>query len=230
MIDEQTQSFIDKYRDALGVQRDLALQNAENDRRNAYQSIMSNANTAGMMYSNFPERSKIQYDTNTYMPARNAAQNTYQTGLDKLRNNVVSSLNSIADYNDEIASLNKRNAENNNDSGLPTGAYLLNDSGDYAKQTLAGTNFYNSKGEPVRLGTTLRRVGLTTTEGILEGAGAALDEDAAKQLSEIYKKARAQGYGNMAINAGDDFVPNSLNFLDEGERAFMDSLGLTFTQ
>ena len=72
MIDDEKQSFIDAYRDALGVQRDLAIQNLDNNRRNAYQAIMSGANKAGMMYSNFPERAKYQYDTSTYSTQQRA--------------------------------------------------------------------------------------------------------------------------------------------------------------
>lgn len=223
--------FINEYRDYLSRQRDLSLQGAENARRNAFQNIMGNANAAGMMYSNFPERTKIQYDTSTYMPARIKAQDTYQTGLDALRGNTVKMLNSLADYDDEIASLNKRYAKTASD-GLPAGAYSLNESGDYLKRRLTddGTNFFNSKGEPVRLGTTLRHSGITNTDGILEAAIYVLDENAGNWLKSIYNKARTNGYGNITINAGDDFSPNNLNFLNDSERAFMDSLGLNFAQ
>lgn len=223
--------FANKYRDALGVQRDLTFQNLEQNRRNAYQNIMGNANAYGMMYSNFPERSKIQYDTNTYMPARTKTQNTYQTGLDALRSNVTNYLNTLADYDDEIASLNKRYAKTANGS-LPVGAYSLNESGDYLKRRLTddGTNFYNSKNEPVRFGTTLRHSGITNTDDILRAAIYVLDENAGNWFKDIYNKARTNGYGNIVVNAGDSFSPNNLNFLDDSERAFVDSLGLTFAQ
>jgi hypothetical protein len=67
---------------------------------------MSGANKAGMMYSNFPTRSKIQYDMGTYTPAQNKIFTTYQTGLDSLRNNIVKYQNSIKDIQDAIAHLN----------------------------------------------------------------------------------------------------------------------------
>ena len=223
--------FINEYRDYLSRQRDLTLQNAENTRRNAFQNIMGSANAAGMMYSNFPERAKIQYDTSTYMPARIKAQDTYQTGIDALRGNVVKMLNSLADYNDEIASLNKRYAKTASD-GLPAGAYSLNESGDYLQRRLTddGTNFFNSKNEPVRFGTTLRHSGITDTDDILNAAIYVLDENAGNWLKDIYNTARTNGYGNIVINAGDSFSPNNLNFLNDSERAFMDSLGLSFAQ
>lgn len=99
--------FVTQYRDALERQRDLSNQNNDNARRNAFASLMGNANTAGMMYSNFPERSKIQYDTQTYLPSQINIHNTYKTGLDKLRTNTVSLSNQLADINDAIADLNK---------------------------------------------------------------------------------------------------------------------------
>lgn len=225
--------FANKYRDYLGNQRDMAIQNLDNARNNAFQNIMANANTAGMMYSNFPERSKYQYNTATYLPARTKIEDTYNTGLDALKSNVVKMANSLAEYNDEIASLNKRSqSSSSSNSDLPVGAYSLNDSGDYLKRraTDNGTNFFNSKGEPVRFGTTLRHSGITDTEGILDAALYVLDEDAGNWLKDIYNTARANGYGNIVINAGDDFEPIGLDFLSDAEKAFMDSLGLSFAQ
>lgn len=221
-------SFINQFRE-LEWTRDQALQNAENNRRNAFQNIMGSANTAGMMYSNFPERAKIQYDTATYLPAKVQAQQTFQTGLDTLRDKITKGLNQLADYNDAIASLNKQYQKSN--SNLPTGAYSLNDSGDYGKQSIVnGTNFFNSKGDPIRFGTTLRHSNITDADAIMTAAQYALDEDAYKALVEAYKKARANGYNNIVINAGEGFTPNNLSFLDEGQRGLMDSLGLSFAQ
>lgn len=225
-------NFANKYRDYLEGQRNMAIQNLDNTRNNAFQNIMANSNTAGMMYSNFPERSKYQYNTATYLPARTKIEDTYNTGLDALKSNVVKMANSLAEYNDEIASLNKRSQNNNSNSDLPAGAYSLNDSGDYLKRRVTddGTNFFNSKGEPVRFGTTLRHSGITDTEGILDAALYVLDENAGNWLKDIYNTARANGYGNIVINAGDDFEPIGLDFLSDAEKAFMDSLGLSFAQ
>lgn len=107
MINDTIDPFINAYRDSLDRQRDLTNQNLANQRRNQFQSIMTGANKLGMMYSNFPERSKIQYDTNTYTPAVAKVQTTYQTGLDKLRSNTVNLVNQLKTINEAIDDLNK---------------------------------------------------------------------------------------------------------------------------
>lgn len=113
MINDKVDPFISKYRDDLEHQRDLAFQNLDNTRRNDFANIMSAANTAGMMYSNFPERSKIQYDTASYMPNQAKIQSTYQTGLDKLRSNAINLSNQLKSINEAIADLNKTNSNGN---------------------------------------------------------------------------------------------------------------------
>lgn len=104
--EEQIKNFYQNYRDSLSRQYQSALQSLDQQRKNAQTTIMSGANKAGMMYSNFPERSKIQYDTGTYMPTQVKLHNTYQTGLDTLRNNILKYQNSIKDIQDAIATLN----------------------------------------------------------------------------------------------------------------------------
>ena len=99
-------NFYQNYRDSLDRQYQSALQSLDQQRKNAQTSIMSGANKVGMMYSNFPMRSKIQYDQNTYQPSLIKLQNTYTTGLDTLRNNILKYQNSIADIQDSIAHLN----------------------------------------------------------------------------------------------------------------------------
>lgn len=107
MYDTETiKDFYQNYRDSLSRQYQTGLQNLDQQRRNAQASIMSGANKAGMLYSNFPERSKIQYDQQTYQPAQIKLQNSYQTGLDQLRNNILKYQNSIADIQDAIAHIN----------------------------------------------------------------------------------------------------------------------------
>jgi hypothetical protein len=220
MIDEETQSFIDKYRDALGVQRDLSLQNIENSRRNAYQSIMSNANSAGMMYSNFPERSKIQYDTNVYMPNRIKAQTTYQTGLDKLRNNVVDTLYSIADLRDAAAALKSSNKSAKESA-------RINDAGDYSYLLNGGTQYRNNNGENIRFGTAAKRAGYSSVGDILDYAQSTLrGEGEAGRLNEIWEKAKELGYTGFDYNVGDDYQDYTYNFLDDSQTAFLNSLGL----
>lgn len=106
MIDSTVDPFINAYRDSLERQRDSAMQNLDATRRNDFATIMSGANKAGMMYSNFPQRQKIQYDTQTYMPAQVKIQTSYQTGLQKLRENTINMANQLKTINDAIAELN----------------------------------------------------------------------------------------------------------------------------
>lgn len=103
---EQINDFYKNYRESLSRQYEVAKQNLEQQRKNAQSSIMSGANKAGMMYSNFPERAKIQYDVQTYIPAYTKLQNTYQTGLSELRNNILKYQNSIREIQDSINHLN----------------------------------------------------------------------------------------------------------------------------
>lgn len=107
MYDTETiKSFYQNYRDSLDRQYQSALRSLEQQRKNAQATIMGAANKAGMLYSNFPTRSKIQYDQNTYQPAQIKLNNSYQTGLDTLRNNILKYQNSIAEIQDSIAHLN----------------------------------------------------------------------------------------------------------------------------
>lgn len=107
MYDEnEIKTFYQNYRDSLDRQYQASLQNLEQQRKNAQTSIMSGANKAGMLFSNFPARAKIQYDQETYQPAQIKLQNSYQTGLDQLRNNILKYQNSIAEIQDSIAHLN----------------------------------------------------------------------------------------------------------------------------
>lgn len=107
MLDEsQVKTFYQNYRDSLDRQYQSALQSLNQQRKNAQASIMSGANKVGMMYSNFPAHSKIQYDQQTYQPAQIKLQTSYQTGLDTLRNNILKYQNNIAEIQDSIAHLN----------------------------------------------------------------------------------------------------------------------------
>ena len=97
--------FLKSYRDSLD--RNYAASNMLLDRKrnNDMASIMAAANKRGMLYSNFPERSKIQYESDTYLPAKSSYFQTYQTGLDKLRSNAVNYYNQIKNLEDAIADL-----------------------------------------------------------------------------------------------------------------------------
>lgn len=105
--ENEVKDFYQKYRDSLSRQYQTALQSLEQQRRNDYTSIMSGANKAGMMYSNFPQRTKMQYEMNTYIPNMTKLNSTYQTGLDALRSNILKYQNSIKDVQDAINTLNK---------------------------------------------------------------------------------------------------------------------------
>lgn len=106
---QEIKDFYQNYRDSLDRQDQAAVQLLDQQRENAQASIMSGANKAGMLYSNFPARSKIQYDQQTYQPARIKIQDSYQTGLDQLRKNILKYQNSIAEIQDSIAHLNSMN-------------------------------------------------------------------------------------------------------------------------
>lgn len=104
--EDQVKDFYQNYRDSLDRQYQTAIQSLDQQRKNAQTSIMSGANKAGMLYSNFPARAKIQYDQQTYQPAQIKLQGSYRTGLDALRNNILKYQNSIAEIQDSIAHLN----------------------------------------------------------------------------------------------------------------------------
>lgn len=98
--------FIKAYRDSLIRQYDANRALIDNS-KNIYESnLMANANAKGMMYSNLPQREKMNYQTNTYMPNIVTARNTYQTGRDRLRSNAISVANNIKSIEQAIADLN----------------------------------------------------------------------------------------------------------------------------
>lgn len=110
-LEEQQKAFDRQVKD-IESQYVTANQNIDNTRRNQFQNIMSSANARGMLYSNFPERAKVQYDTSVYKPAQIAARQSYETGLQKLRDNAVNLSNQIASINEAIADFNKIAADN----------------------------------------------------------------------------------------------------------------------
>lgn len=96
--------FLKAYRDSLRNQYDANVSSYRQQKRNADAQIMSAANKAGMMYSNFPQRSKIQTEAD-YLTGLSKLRGTYQTGLDKLRNNAVDAYNQIKAYEEAISDL-----------------------------------------------------------------------------------------------------------------------------
>ncbi len=103
---DEIKQFYQNYRDSLDRQYQSAMQSLNQQRKNAQTSIMSGANKAGMLYSNWVPMQKIKYDQNTYQPAQIKLNTSYRTGLDTLRNNIMKYQNSIAEIQDSIAHLN----------------------------------------------------------------------------------------------------------------------------
>ena len=99
-------TLLKSYREALANQRQATEANIEQQKQNDFATIMARANKAGMLYSNFPARTKVQYQTSTYLPAMEKAYSTYQTGLDKLRDNVIKYQNQIKSLDEAIKDLN----------------------------------------------------------------------------------------------------------------------------
>lgn len=107
MYDENTiKDFYQNYRDSLDRQYQTGLASLNQQRRNDQATIMSGANKAGMLYSNFPQRDKIQYDQGNYQPNLIKLYQGYQTGLQKLRQNMINYQNSIKSIQDAINELN----------------------------------------------------------------------------------------------------------------------------
>ena len=102
-------SFVKNYRDSLQEQYDSAVANIENQKKLDETSIMSNANVKGSLYSNFPQRDKIKYQTTTYLPNLVSAKNTYQSGIDTLRTKAAELANNITTIEQAIQDLNDYN-------------------------------------------------------------------------------------------------------------------------
>lgn len=103
---EDTKNFFENLRDSYKVNYDTQRNLLDENRRQQQAGIMSQANQAGMLYSNFPQRTQIQYDTQTYQPALIDLNNTYLTGLNDLRNKGTQLANSIRTTQEAIADLN----------------------------------------------------------------------------------------------------------------------------
>ena len=227
-MNDEVNSFIANYRNELDRQRDLGMQNLENNRRNQFQNLMGAANTAGMMYSNFPERAKMQYDTNTYLPSQIKLQQSYQTGLDKLRSNTTNYINQLASINEAISDLN----ETNNGNGLPNSAVVMNEAGDwFAPDLSGGSQFRNANQSPIRFGTAAQRAGLTTNQQILDAAKMYLNDTEYNQLYNIVTRNKGTRLPNLAYNVGKNYVPMDYGSrLSAEDTAFLDRLGLKLVE
>lgn len=198
-MNDEIKEFIDAYRESLDQQKDLGMQNLDNNRRLAHQNIMSGANAAGMMYSNFPERAKIQYDTGTYEPARIKLQNTYQTGLDKLRANTTGYINTLSEINEAIDKLNKQNQTPLwRQKDLDYGKYGLSAP---KSSGIQGANFYDAAGNAITFATYAKKLGAKTNDDILDVA-AAVSPEIYANLSRIYKAQQGTTMPNLMWNTG----------------------------
>lgn len=106
--------FVQNLRTALGESYDAGMKALENQRSLDHAAIMNKANKAGVMFSNIPQRMKIQYDTQTYMPAQVNLRNSYQTGLQSLRENAINMANQVAYYQQLIDHYNSLPTRSNN--------------------------------------------------------------------------------------------------------------------
>lgn len=102
-IQDTLNQFMSNYSSALKNQYDANLANLARERANAQVSIMSNANVGGTLYSNLTGRDKVKYDTNTYLPGVQNAYNTYQTGLNEMREKAAALANTLKGYEESTA-------------------------------------------------------------------------------------------------------------------------------
>lgn len=239
MINDEINGFVNAYRESLDRQKDLTLQNAENERRLQFQNLMGAANKTGVMYSNFPERSKYQYDTNVYQPSVAKINQTYQTGLQKLRQNTVDLSNQLASINEAIADLNETN---NGAQKTTIGNYVVDDmtDEDYAELNLSkaalnadgnGISFTNASGSPIRFGTYASRLGANDNDSYLSLAKYVLPESEYNKLATAWATAQDSGYKNIGLNTGKNYQYIDYdNVLNSDYVNMLNALGLQFTK
>lgn len=218
--------FVKSYRDALKQDYDSNVAKLQQQRRNDYASIMSQANKRGMMYSNFPERSKLQYEADTYLPNLQSAYTTYQTGLDKLRSNALETYNNIKTLNDDITAIN--NYSNSNNSIV----------GDYGEDADGGVWFKDADGNKIRFSTFARNNGYdATTESYLQAAKDYMPTDVYNRLLTIVNAQQSTSHPSLLHNANsyggtwkdyDYRKSDGTSYLSDEDRAFINNLGLTF--
>lgn len=219
-MNDEVNNFISNYRNSLDRPRDLDMLNLENSRRNQFTDIMSGANRAGMMYSNFPEKAKMQYNTETYTPAQAKIQTTYLTGLDKLRSNSTNLVNTLAGINESIADLNESNK--------PKGAKTINNAGDYffSSDGEEDSQFRDINGNSIRFGTALKRAGITSQEDILKYAQQYLGANTYNQLKTIWDRQQNTKHPNFFYNVGDSYFDPTYGYLSDEDNALLGRLGL----
>lgn len=249
-MNDSINGFVNSFREALGERAGLAAQDLERQKekdlvaldaskRNDFNGIMGSANTLGMMYSNFPKRTKEQYLASTYEPNKVKIQDTYQTGLDKLRSNSVNYINQLAEINEAINDLNERMKDSNDGNKSKYKAWRdLTDEEkaatgvDYGTDQAKGSQYFkagdtNSK---IRMGTFAKNLGATTTKEILDVARDTLNTREYNQLKTIVDMNQGTKLPNLGFNVGKDYVE-----MDYGKRlspedtSFLNRLGLKLT-
>jgi hypothetical protein len=223
----QINEFYNKYRDAMKESYDANVSAIEQQKRNDFQSIMSQANKRGMMYSNFPERQKIQYEADTYLPGLKAAYTSYQTGLDKLRSSALGAYNNAKDIEDQIAHL--KNMSDASGNGNAQG-YKWGRTGKVGNTTW----FYDNNGKPVRFSTWARNNGYdASNSGYLQAAFEHLATNEYNALRKAFDAQANTDHPNLTHNAnsfGGKYVENDYDYLDDGTMSLLNSLGLGFGQ
>lgn len=219
--------FIKAYRDSLRDNYTANVNQIEQQRRNDEASIMANANRARMMYSNFPARDKMKYEAETYLPNRQSAFTSYQTGLDKLRSNAVNAYNNIKSIEDAISDLNSSGGGGG--TGGNTGGGGDDDIKYWgsARAQDGGTWFYDNNGNPVRFSTWAIKNGAKTNSDLLRYAQKALNDAEYNKLKKIYDTQSAKNR-TFTRNTGKKYTENNYDFLTPDENNFLGSLGLGF--
>lgn len=82
------------------------LNSANTNRTIAHDRLATQANSSGLLFSNYAPTKQIQYDSSTYLPTVNTAQTNYLTTMDKIIANGRTYYDKINKYNEAINELN----------------------------------------------------------------------------------------------------------------------------
>lgn len=218
--------FVREYRDAMKQNYDAQVDSINQQNRNDRQGIMAEANKHGMMYSNFPERAKMQYQANTYLPNLRNAYMSYQTGLDKLRSNALGSYNAIKTLQDQIKDLNEKYQDNDDDDEA---SKII---GDYGYGDNGEVWFKDKNGKNIRFSTFARDNGYeATTKGYMDAARKFMKADQYNRLLKIVNAQKSTKHANLGHNAnsyGGSYQDYAYDYLSDSDRGLINSLGLTF--
>lgn len=230
--------FINSYRDTMKQNYDDNVAQIQQQKRNDFASIMSQANKRGMMYSNFPERSKIQYEADTYLPNLRSAYTTYQTGLDKLRSSALNAYNNVKETEDQIAHL-KQLGDISDKAAKSSGGNNKNSlGGKWGGHDPEKGLFVDNNGKPVRFSTWLRKNGIEgTSQNYIDAVQQyfGTDSNEYEALKRIYDAQQSTKTPNLGYNAngfGQTFVDNSTfgNRFSQEDIDLLNRLGLTFVK